>query len=160
MCVLLLYPVFANCLVSGLQFFIHVVSFLTALSAVIWGKYVCASSLFVFIFQFFWFTYKVTNFQRDTQIKTYFSQCFGRQKQQKTAENCNLVFQMLYLCTCKSETGTALRATRPIYFVRVFDKFAIVNRRRNINKENRENIIIYFYLLMFYSPQPTKQQNN
>ena len=35
-----------------------------------------------------------------------------------------------YLCTRKSETDTALRATRPIYFVRVFDKFALVNQRR------------------------------
>ena len=29
------------------------------------------------------------------------------------------------ICTQKSETGTALRATYPISFVRVFDKFAL-----------------------------------
>ena len=63
-------------------------------------------------------------------------------------------FQMLYLCTCKSETGTALRATRPIYFVRVFDKFAIVNRdEMSVEKKqgkNKQSIFICFYLLMFY----------
>ena len=38
--------------------------------------------------------------------------------------------EIYYLCTHKSETGTALRATYPIYFVRVFDKFALINQRR------------------------------
>ncbi len=32
--------------------------------------------------------------------------------------------EIYYLCTHKSETGTALRATYPIYFVRLFDPFA------------------------------------
>ena len=38
--------------------------------------------------------------------------------------------EIYYLCTHKSETGTALRATYPIYLVRVFDKFALINQRR------------------------------
>lgn len=35
--------------------------------------------------------------------------------------------EIYYLCTHKSETGTALRATSPICFMRVFDKFALEN---------------------------------
>ena len=67
-CVLLLYPVFANCLVSGLQFFIHVESFSDADFSVILGKYSVAISLFVFInLHIFFINYKVTNFQRDIQ---------------------------------------------------------------------------------------------
>ena len=147
MCVLLLYPVFANCLVSGLQFFIHVVSFLTALSAVIRGKYVCASSLFVFIFQVFFDSLTKLLIFSEICKKYYWKQHSCRvRKQQKTAENRNRDFQMLYLCTCKSETGTALRATRPIYFARVFDKFAIVNRRRNINKEKQRKIYLSIFI--------------
>ena len=34
------------------------------------------------------------------------------------------------ICTQKSKTGTALRATYPISFVRVFDEFALRNQRR------------------------------
>ena len=68
-CVLLLFPVFANCLVSGLQFFIHVESFSDADFSVILGKYSVAISLFVFInLQVFFINYKVTNFQRYIQL--------------------------------------------------------------------------------------------
>ena len=83
----------------------------------------------------------------------------------KSAKKRKRDFRMLYLCTCKSETGTALRATRPIYFVRVFDKFALVNRRRNVNKENREKYIyLFLFIDVLFLPnqlnnKPTKQQN-